>query len=308
MKILVTGKNGLIGTALLHASKSIPHQVVFVGREEADLTKDHEVEFLFRIIKPDWVIHTAAKVGGISDQIEKPADYFYDNTLMNALTIHNAWKWGVKKFLAISSACVFSPDVSVFKEDLIHDGSPHSTQFAYAAAKRNIDIQIHAYKKQHLIQNYCSIILGNAFGKSDNYQLNSAYLIPSLIHKIFVAKKSDQPLKVWGDGAPKREFIYADDVAKILFKILELDFIPERILVAGERQITIKEIAQRLCKAADFKQEILWETDKPQGPATRCSDLSLLQSLVGSITYTQIDDALRESYQWFEKNYEHARK
>ncbi|MBM3887210.1 NAD-dependent epimerase/dehydratase family protein [Candidatus Dependentiae bacterium] len=222
--------------------------------------------------------------------------------------MHNAWKWGVKKFLAISSACVFSPDVSVFKEDLIHDGSPHSTQFAYAAAKRNIDIQIHAYKKQHLIQNYCSIILGNAFGKSDNYQLNSAYLIPSLIHKIFVAKKSDQPLKVWGDGAPKREFIYADDVAKILFKILELDFIPERILVAGERQITIKEIAQRLCKAADFKQEILWETDKPQGPATRCSDLSLLQSLVGSITYTQIDDALRESYQWFEKNYEHARK
>src|SRR3990167_4825145 len=308
MKILVTGKNGLIGTALLRASKSLSHQVVFVGREDADLTKEDEVESLFRLVKPDWVVHTAAKVGGIGGNIKEPAAYFYQNILMNSFMIHYAWKYGITKFLAFSSVCVFPDGIPILKENLMLQGEPYYTQYAYAGAKRAIDIQIQAYKKQYGIQNYCSIIPANIFGKSDYYNLDSAHVIPSLIHKIYNAKKQNQPLKVWGDGTPKREFIYSEDLAKIIFKILDLKTIPERIIISNDTQLTIREVVEKLCVAAQFKGEVIWETDKPKGQLARPSDLSLLRSFIVNPLYTKAEEALAASFRWFEENYASARK
>ena len=308
MKVLVTGKNGLVGAALQQVGSSSIHQMVFVGREEAGLTKECEVEALFRLIKPDWVVHTAAKVGGIGGNIKEPAAYFYQNILMNSFIIHYAWKYGVKKLLAFSSVCVFPDGIPLLKESLMLQGEPYHTQFAYACAKRAIDIQIRAYKKQYGIQNYCSVIPGNIFGKFDYYNLDSAHVVPSLIHKIHKAKKLGQPLKVWGDGTPKREFIYSEDLAKIILNLLELEEIPERILISNDKQITIREIVGKLCIAAKFTGRVEWETDKPNGQLVRPSDLSLLRSLIGNPSYTNVEDALTESYNWFEEHYAKARK
>jgi GDP-L-fucose synthase len=305
VKILITGKNGLVGKAL--QSQSTNHEFVFIGREEADLTKESEVEMIFRLIKPDYVIHTAAKVGGIGGNIEGPADMFYQNMLMNSFVIHHACKYGVKKLLAFSSVCVFPDNIPVLKEDLMHKGEPFYSQFAYASAKRAIDTQIVAYKKQYGIKNYCSIIPCNIFGKDDMYNLQTGHVIPSLIAKVYAAKHNKTPLHVWGDGSAQREFIYSDDLAKIILKIIELDDIPERIIVSSDVQISIKEVVEKLCLAADFTGDVIWDTSKPNGQKSRPCDISLLNSLIGYPEYTDFDIALKKSYDWYENNRENVR-
>jgi len=241
-RVLVTGKNGLVGTAIREVSEGYcpDFDFVYVGRAETDLTKEQEVESLFRIVKPDYVIHTAAKVGGIGGNINEPAAMFYDNILMNTHVIHQAWKYGVEKLLAFSSVCVFPDGIPVLREDLMQQGEPYHTQFAYGSAKRAIDAQIRAYKKQYGDRQFASIIPCNIFGKYDYYNLQNGHVIPSLIHKLFVAKNTDKPFVVWGDGSAKREFIYSCDLADIAIKLLYRNTIPERILVSNNNQVSIR--------------------------------------------------------------------
>ncbi len=306
MRILVTGKNGLVGAAI--KEEALPdHEYFFIGREYGDLTNPTSVLNMYEAIRPDYVIHTAAKVGGIGGNISGPADYFYDNILMNSYMVHYACRYNVKKMLAFSSVCVFPDGIPVLREDLMQKGEPYHTQFAYGAAKRALDTQIRAYKLQHGVKNYSSIIPCNIFGKNDLYNLVSGHVLPSLIHKIYLAKRQGEPLKVWGDGTPQREFIFANDLAKILNKILELDEIPERILVSRQHQYTIKEVVEKLCEVSKFKGEVIWQTDKPKGQMSRPSDLTLLRSLIGEPEYTDMDQALLESYSWFENNYPNIR-
>lgn len=308
MRILVTGKTGLVGKALFDLPKTdSPHEFVFVGRDMTDLTKESDVEKLFSVFKPEAVIHTAAKVGGIGGNLNEPAEMFYNNMLMNSFVIHHAYKNGVKKLLAFSSVCVFPNNIPVLKEELMHQGEPFFSQFAYAAAKRAIDTQIVAYRQQYGNKNYSSIIPCNIFGKNDMYNTENGHVIPSLIHKIFLAKMENKPLTVWGDGSAQREFIYADDLANIVLKIIDLDEIPERIIVSRTQQYSIKEVVELLCKAADFKNEVIWDTTKPNGQKARPSDLTLLNSVIGSPEYTDFEQALSESYKWFESNYPNVR-
>ena len=306
MKILVTGKNGLMGCAL-QKTQTPGHEFVFIGREEVDLTNEQEVESMFRILKPDWVIHTAAKVGGIGGNINEPADMFHKNILMNTHIIHYAYKYNVQKLLAFSSVCVFPDGIPVLREDLMQQGEPYHTQFAYATAKRAIDSQIKSYKKQYGERQYCSIIPCNIFGPEDYYNLQSGHVIPSLIHKIYLAKKNNTLLTVWGDGSAKREFIYSHDIARIVLEIINLDTIPERIIVSNNNQITIKDMVERLCYEAGYEREIIWDTTKPNGQHARPSDLTLLNSLIQKPNYTNMNMALKDSYNWFEINYPKVR-
>jgi GDP-L-fucose synthase len=301
-RVLVTGKNGLVGYALrARLDWGIPnHDFLFVGRTEADLTKENEVESLFKIYKPDIVIHTAAKVGGIGGNINEPAEMFRDNILMNTHLIHHAWKHGVQKFLAFSSVCVFPDGIPILKEEFMQQGEPYHTQFAYGAAKRAVDTQIRAYKKQYGDRQYCSIIPCNIFGVNDYYDLQNAHVIPSLIHKLYLAKHTGVPFVVWGDGSAKREFIFAEDLARIIFKLIGLEKLPERVIVSREQQFTIKEVAEMLCKVANYKGEIVWDTTKPNGQHARPSDLSVLKSLVGEPKYTDMEEALKLAFCWFE--------
>lgn len=308
MKILITGSNGLVGSALKRESKFHNHKFYFITRNETDFTKENEVESLFKIIKPDAVVHTAAKVGGIGGNLNGPADYFYQNILMNSFIVHFSYKYNVKKLIAFSSVCVFPQDIPILKEELMHQGDPHPSQFAYASAKRAMDIQIQSYKKQYEIKGYCSIIPTNIFGIEDNYNLQSGHVIPSLIHKIYNAKKNNTPLNVWGTGIAKREFLFADDLAKIIMKIMELNDIPQRIIISRNGEVSIKEVVEKLCKIANFNNEVIWETDKPNGILSRPTDLTIMKSLIGEPKYTDLDEALETSYKGFEENYKIARK
>lgn len=290
----------------LNKAKNDKYKYIFAGRDKSDLTDEESVKWLFHDVKPDIVIHTAARVGGVGGNLAKHAEFFRENILMNTHVIHYSCKYRVQKLIAFSSLCSFPENLSTFREDLLHQGEPFQGNFAYAYAKRMVDIQIQAYKAQYGVLNYCSVIPGNIFGTHDYYNLSNGHVVPSLIYKIWLAKIENRPLYVWGDGTAKREFIFADDVARIIQKLIELETLPDKVIISGEKQYSIKELVETLCKAAKFTGEVIWDSTKPNGQKERSSDLSLLKSLV-DLQYTDFAEALKISYDWFEQNYRTAR-
>lgn len=308
MKILITGSNGLVGNALKIVSAKYPeHDYIFADRSFAELTEQKSVEQLYQKYQPDYVIHTAARVGGIGANLAKPAQFFYENILMNSFIIHYAHLFNVKKLLCFSSVCSFPDGLPVLKEEYQQEGKPYEANAAYGYSKRMVDVQINAYRKQHN-SNFCTIIPGNIFGPNDNYELSDGHVVPSLIHKCFVAKRDKQPLRVWGNGSPLREFIYSVDLADITFKLLFCDKDINRVLVSNNIEISIKDMVFNICNAMDFKGEIIFDASKPQGQYRRPSDISLLKSLIPDVSFSDHKVAIQESVNWFVNNYPNLRK
>lgn len=309
-KILITGSDGLVGNALKSVKNNFKEfECVFVNRNDCDLTDRVSVETLFSQHKPDFVIHTAARVGGIGRNLNSPVKQFSDNILMNTNVLDMAFKYNVQKLLAFSSVCVFPADAPVIKEDILQNSPPFPAHMTYAYAKRMTDIHIQAFKLQYGDKiNYCSVIPGNIFGEHDNYNLEDGHVIPSLLHKCFLAKKNDQDLVVWGDGSSSREFVYAKDIALICFKLLnDFEKLPLRLIVSGEKEYTIKEISEMVCEVANH-DKLSFDITKPNGQKKRPSDHSLFRSLFPNFQFSDIKDSLKDSYTWLEKNYEKARK
>lgn len=315
--VLVTGADGLVGRAFAKFAGHPKYDFVFVGRHsirrdtkryiKTDLTNEQHVSAMFGEYHPDIVIHTAARVGGIGGNMAHHGEFFRDNVLMNTHMIHYAYEYEVEKFFGFSSVCVFPDNLKVLQEDLMHEGPIYHENFAYGYAKRMMDIQIQAYTKQYGISNYCSIIPCNIFGANDYYNIEYGHVMPSLMHKLYVAKRDGTPLHVWGDGTSQREFISSDDIANHVFALMNLDTIPDRLILAGRQEYTIKEVVEKLCRFAKFDGEVVWETTKSNGQRRRPTDTSRAASLV-HVTLEDFDKQLEAAYNWFERNYATCRK
>jgi GDP-L-fucose synthase len=280
----------------------------YVGREDADLTKEEEVSKLFDKIKPDYVIHAAARVGGIGRNLNTPAQQFRDNILMNTNIIHSSFLNNVQKLIVFSSACVFPADSEYLSEDIMHNSPPFDAHFAYAYAKRMADVQILAYTKQYGDLNYCSVIPSNIFGENDNYNLEDGHVIPSLIHKLYLAKKENKELICWGDGSSIREFIYSKDLALVCLKLLSSEQqMPKKLIVSGDNEHSIKEMVDKLCEVADY-HKVLWDTSKPNGQKRRKSNKELFYATLPNFRFTNLEESLERSYNWFVENYNNTRK
>ncbi len=309
-RVLLTGYQGLVGSAVTRLIPLHSERLKFYlsGSSDTDLTNQDSVDSLFNRVRPHYVIHTAAKVGGIGGNMIGHADYFIQNIRMNANVIDSCHKYRVEKLLAFSSVCVFPDNLQVLTEDKMHDGPPFSGNFAYAHAKRMVDVHIQALKSQYGVTNYCSIIPSNIIGTHDLYNLEHGHVLPSLIHKVYLAKKNGTDLTVWGDGKSLREFISSDDVAEILLRLLiEKDEIPDRLTIAGDCQYSIKEIVKFLTDSADFKGNVIYDETKPNGQRHRQSDISRLMKLFPDFKHTPVWEAVDESYKWFEQHYPNVR-
>lgn len=311
IKILITGSNGLVGSALKAISSlysQYKYQFYFSSHEDTDLTKEEEVIDLFKKAKPHYVIHTAARVGGIGRNLNSSAQQFRENILMNTHVIHHAYLNKVEKILVFSSMCVFPADAQIITEDNMHKGEPYCDHFSYANAKRMVDIQISAYRQQYGIKNYCSVIPGNMFGENDNFDLEDGHVIPSLIHKCYIAKKNNFPFEVWGDGSATREFLYAKDVAKVCIELLSKEELPQRLIVSAEKEHSIKDIVEKICYIYNFpKENIKWLLDKPGGQQKRPSDHTLFRKYFPNFEFSNIDISLKKTIEWFNKNYPNIR-
>lgn len=300
MKKLITGGNGLIGSEFQDGIKIL--------RKDFDLTDPYRVQEMFEIHKPEVVIHTAAKVGGVWANMNYKGEFFYQNIMMNTNIIHYSMKNKVKKLISFLSTCVFPDKIEYpLTENKIHSGPPHDSNNAYAYAKRMSDIQINSYNKQYGTQ-YFSIIPTNVYGPNDNYNLESGHVLPSIIHKCHNAIINKSKLTLWGDGKPLREFIFSKDISNICDLLLEKYDETEPIIVSTSEEIPIKEVAYKISKIMGYNKEIEWDTSKPSGQFRKPSDNTKLKSIIGDFKFTKLDDGLEQTIDHFLKNYNNLRK
>lgn len=296
---LVTGGTGMVGSAIDADLK--------IGRKDCDLTDWQAVNAFFEQHQPNEVIHCAAKVGGIWGNMNYKGDFFRDNILINTHVIEAARLHGVERLVAFLSTCVFPDDVTYpLSEDQIHLGPPHTSNDAYAYAKRMTDVQIRAYRQQYDLQ-YVSVIPTNIYGPNDLFDLENGHVVPSLIHRCYLAREQGQDLEVWGSGTPLREFIYADDVARLSEWALENYHEDEPIIFSTSEETSIKELVEMVAELLRFKGKLIWRTDKPDGQHRKPSDNSKVRSYLPEFQFTPLYDGLKKTVAWFEEQYPNIR-
>ena len=299
-KTLVTGGSGLVGSAISGTKMKIGSSF--------DLRDSVITDNLFKDLEPQNVIHCAAKVGGLGGNMNMKGEFYYDNIMINTNVIESCRKHNVKKLVCFLSTCVFPDSIDYpLTEKKIHLGEPHNSNYPYAYAKRMADIQIKAYREQYGL-NYVCVIPTNIYGPNDNFNLENGHVIPSLIHKCYLAKKSNTPFRVWGSGRPLREFIYSKDVAKLTDWVLNNYDEDEPIILSTSEEISIFEVVNLIVKHMEFTGEVIWETDKPDGQFRKPSDNSKLLSYLPDFKFTSLDDGLKETIKWFLDNYKTCRK
>lgn len=309
-RLLVTGANGLVGSQFKGDIISITSKVgdlrdmktvnsIIGFYTDKNKQKEHTV---------DRIIHCAGKVGGVGGNMNYKGEFFYDNIMINTNVIESARKHGVKKLVSFLSTCLFPDNVEYpLTESKIHLGPPHSSNYAYAYAKRMADIQIRAYKEQYGV-NYTSVIPTNIYGPNDNFNIENGHVIPSLIHKCFLARENKKDLIIWGSGKPLREFIYSKDVADLALWVLENYNETEPIILSTSEEISIKDVVDIIVKNMNFKGNVIFDVSKPDGQFRKPSDNSKLMSYLPDFKFTPIEEGLKETIDWFENNYKNIRK
>lgn len=299
MKILVTGGSGLVGNAL----QKVYSDAIYISSKDYNLTREDEVKTMFEKYRPTHVIHLAAKVGGIADNIKHPAEYIYQNTLINSYVIHYAYKYQVEKLVGTLSNCAY-PDIAKsypVTEEQLYDGPPASTNFAYGYSKRLLDVLIKAYKSQYGC-NFLSVIPCSIYGPYDRFGEQGHYLA-ALIQKIYNANKNNEKvIKLLGTGKPLRQYIYSEDLAKILLLLLEKYNGEGPINIAPKENLSIKQIAEIALKAIDSsKIKLAFDSTFPDGQHRKdlCSDK--LSNIIGDFKFTSLSDGIKRTYEWFEE-------
>jgi len=306
MRVLITGGTGMVGSAF--KSQQTKHDLVFVGSSEYDLVSWYDTMRMVENIRPNAIIHLAAKVGGVKANIENQGDFYTINTMINTNVLRAAKNFNVNKVVSLLSTCVY-PDLVNYPltEDQIHNGPPHISNFGYAYAKRMLDIQSRAYRDQHGC-NFITAVPNNLFGEYDNFDLQNSHVIPAIIRKIHEAKLDNKDVILWGDGSPIREFTYSKDLAKILLFLLENYNDPYPINIGNNQQISIKKVAFLISEILNFNGKIVWDTTKPKGQFKKPSNNSKIINLGWKEeNYTNFEKALTDTCKWFIINYPKVR-
>lgn len=311
MRVLVTGGSGLVGRALFsELSTEAAKGWYFASSADADLRDMKQVLNLFERIQPTHVIHLAAKVGGLFSNMKYKVEFYRDNIQMNDNIMEACRAFKVEKLISCLSTCIF-PDKTSYPidETMIHNGPPHSSNDAYAYAKRMIDTMNRAYKEEYGC-NFTAIIPTNIYGPHDNYHLADSHVIPGLIHKCFLAKRDSTPFVISGTGAPLRQFIYSRDLAKLILWTLhnynEVD--PIILSVDESDEVSIRDVAYAIADACEFTGDIVFDTTKSDGQYKKTASNRKLRSYLPDFAFTPINKGIQDSVKWFLENYDVARK
>jgi GDP-L-fucose synthase len=300
-RILVTGGAGFLGTHLVSQLKEKGVSEIIIPRSSKDDLRD--LSICKRIVKNvDIVIHMAAKVGGIGFNREHPAEMYYDNIMMGTQLIHEAYKAGVEKFVALGTICCYPKITPIpFKEKDLWNGYPEETNAPYGLAKKMLLVQSQSYRDQY---NFNSIFIlpVNLYGPGDNFDPESSHVIPALIKRFIDAK--NQGLKevvIWGTGKPTREFLYVEDAAKGLILATQKYNKSEPVNLGAGFEISIKDLANLIKDLAGFKGKLTWDKTKPDGQPRRKLDTSKAKKEFGFEATTNFEEGLRKVITWYEK-------
>jgi GDP-L-fucose synthase len=301
-KILVTGGSGLVG------SEFKGDKYIKPTSKDVDIRITSEVNTLIGSNNFDSIIHCAGKVGGVGGNMNYKGEFFYDNIMMNTNIIESARMFGVKNLVSFLSTCIFPNDVDYpLTENKIHLGEPHFSNYPYAYAKRMADIQIRSYREQYGL-NYKSVIPTNIYGTNDNFNIENGHVIPSLIHKCYMAREYKTDFTIWGSGKPLREFINSKDVAKLTEWVLENYNEDEPIILSTSEEISISELVDIIVELMNFKGEVNFDKGKPDGQFRKPSDNSKIKKYLPNFKFTPLYEGLKDTIEWFELNYSNIRK
>jgi len=312
--VLVTGGTGLYGKAIAEViekdEQAKGENWVFLGSKDGNLVDRAAVEAIFEKHKPTYVIHLAAKVGGLFHNMRKKVDFYRENTLINDNVMECCRIHGVKKLISCLSTCIF-PDRTTYPidETMVHLGPPHPSNIGYAVAKRMVDVLNHCYKDQYG-SNFTSVIPTNIYGPHDNFSIEDGHVIPGLIHKCYLAKRDGTDFVIWGSGSPLRQFIYSLDLAELTLWVLRSydDVDPIILCVDEDDEVTIKEVAEMVVEAMGFEGKLVCDTSKADGQHKKTACNKKLRSHRPEYKFTPIREGIKKSVDWFVANYETARK
>jgi GDP-L-fucose synthase len=309
-RIIITGGSGLVGTAIQSIShKYNQYEFVYISSSEYDLTSMEKTREMFELYKPYYVIHLAACVGGLFKNMSDKVKMLEDNLMINFNVVKCCHDYKVEKLVACLSTCIF-PDKTSYpiNENMLHDGPPHTSNDAYAYAKRMLHIQCKAYRETYG-DNFVCVIPTNIYGPNDNFNLLDGHVIPSLIHQCYLAVQDASAFVVKGSGKPLRQFIYSEDLAELLMWTL-VNYDEELLIlsVPEEEEVSISDISKIIAKNMGYKDLIIYDERYSDGQYKKTADNRRFMKLYGSYNFTNIEEGMRKTVEWFIVNYATSRK
>ena len=300
-RIVVTGGAGFLGRYVIAKLQEMGCHNVFVPRSAVyDLTKLDAVVQMYEQARPQVVVHLAAKVGGIAFNKERPAETLGDNLMMGLLLMEQGRRYGLEKFLAISSVCAYPKLAPTpFREDDLWNGYPEETNGPYGVAKRLLTLQAQVYRQQYGF-NAVALLLTNLYGPGDNFDPASSHVIPALIRKcVEAADEGRDYIEVWGTGRASREFLYVEDAAEAIALAGARHEGAEPINIGSGAEVTIRELVERIAGLTGFGGRVIWDDSKPDGQPRRCIDTARAEREIRFTAKTPLETGLRNTIDWY---------
>ncbi len=302
--VTITGGKGFLGSHLIKKLEAYDcRQIKIADLPEYNLTSITDIQRMYEETKPQIVIHLAAKVGGIGFNQEKPAELFYDNLIMGAQLLHEAYVRKIEKFAALGTICAYPKFTPVpFKEEDIWNGYPEETNAPYGLAKKMMMVQSQAYRQQYGF-NSIFLLPVNLYGPGDNFNPLSSHVIPALIKKCFDAlDENADKIEVWGTGSATREFFYVEDAALAICMAADAYDKSEPVNIGAGFEISIKELTELIAKLAGFQGKIVWDKSKPDGQPRRMLDTAKALKEFGFTAKTDLTTGLIKTIDWYKEN------
>ena len=303
-KIYVAGHRGLVGSAIVRNLEAKGYKnIICRTHKELDLTNQEAVRTFFEEEKPEYVFLAAAKVGGIHANNTYPADFIYDNLMIQNNVIKAAHDFEVKKLLFLGSTCIY-PKMAPqpIKEEYLLTGALEETNEAYAIAKI-AGLEMCKFFKRQYGDNFISCMPTNLYGPNDNFDLKNSHVLPALIRKFHEAKvNNSEVVEVWGTGTPLREFLYVDDMADACVFLMENYEGEQHVNIGTGEEVSIRELAETIKKVVGFEGELVFNTDMPDGTPRKLTTVDKLHGL-GWKHKVSLNEGIKLAYNWFLENY-----
>jgi GDP-L-fucose synthase len=303
-RVCVTGGAGFLGSFVTEGLRQRGAEVFIPRIEDYDLVKPEDIHRMLADARPQLIVHLAALAGGIGANRARPADFFYINLMMGVQLMHEAWKAGVEKFVAIGTICAYPKFTPLpFREENLWDGYPEETNAPYGLAKKMLLVQAQAYREQYGF-NAVYLLPVNLYGPRDNFDLETSHVIPALIRKCLEARaRGDKQVVLWGDGSPTREFLYVEDAARGILLASERFNSNEPVNLGSGMEISIKELANLIRRLTGYEGEFVWDTSKPNGQPRRALDVSRAEKFFGFRALVPFEEGLRRTIEWYKQKY-----
>lgn len=301
-RVWVNGYRGMVGQALVRRLETIDCEILKTTSDDLDLRRQADAEDWMNDSKPEAVFLCAATVGGIMANDTRPAEFLYDNLVIEANVIHGAWRAGVEKLLYLGTGCMYPREApQPIPEDCLLTGPLEPTNEWYAVAKIAGLKMCQAYRRQYGCD-FITALPTNLYGPGDNFDPQDSHVIPALIQKAHAAKtEGAKSMEVWGSGAPLREFLYVDDAAEILVFLMQTYSEEAHINVGLGKELSIREVAESIIHVVGFEGELVFNTEKPDGMPRKLLDAKRLSQL-GQSSAISLEDGLNRTYTWFLEN------